>query len=94
MMTIEKDLRYLSAFKRQVESDSGTHGLDIGFLFASPLIYKEQCTGSKESYSVLDPIEFSKEVQDIKEAATNSNQEITFQSAVATVINFSQMLNK
>ena len=41
MMTIEKDIVFLRAFKRQVESDTRPHGLDIGFLFASPLIYKE-----------------------------------------------------
>ena len=68
--------------------------LDIGFIFASPLIFKENPAKTKDRYSVIDPIHFSQEAASIKEAVAETSQKIIFQSMVATISNFSRILNQ
>ena len=57
-------------------------------------MYKEPNLGPKGGYSVLDQINFSKELLSIKQAIKESEQSISFSSMVATVPNFTKMLNK
>ena len=69
--------------------------LDIGFLFASPLIYRDTSTGSRRSgFSVPPPLHFAEEVRNIKHAIKNSKKRIVFKSMVATQANLCEMLNK
>ena len=61
MEALMEELKFLRTFHKQHLAESDIN-LDIGFLFASPLIFKELNSGPKENYSVLDPIIFGKEV--------------------------------
>ena len=96
-----KEYNFLKKFyfehQEQVEhQQKSPHQLDIGFLFASPLIYKnfDPCRTRKEGMEAPPPISFQEEVKNIKQAIRDSEKKIAFKSMVATISNFSEMLNK
>ena len=67
--------------------------LDIGFVYASPLIIKEKKNvNGKEIIVRSTPIEFKKEEKTIKSAIVESEKSIRFKSMVATTENFGEML--
>ena len=72
------------------------HKLDIGYLFASPLIFesKQVTENNKEAHREVSAIRFQDELEIIKQAVHESRQAITFQSKVATHSNFVEMINK
>ena len=61
--------------------------IDIGFLYASPLVYRDQ-VGLK----ALRELNFIKEAQTIKESVRKSGKAVKFKSMVATEEHFDEML--
>ena len=65
-----------------------TSKVDIGFIHASPLMYK------KGKLYVPEQLEFLREKETIKQAIHESEKAIKFKSMVATQKNFSEMLSQ
>ena len=68
------------------------NSLDIGYLFASPLIYEAKEV--KGTLREVSAIRFQDEIEIIKQAVHESHQAITFKSKVATHSNFVEIINK
>lgn len=68
------------------------NALDIGYLFASPLIYENKEV--KGALREISAIRFQDEIEVIKQAVRESHQAITFMSNVATHSNFVDVINK
>ena len=66
--------------------------LDIGYLFASPLIYENK--EAKGALREISAIRFQDEIEKIKQAIQESSQAITFKSNVATPSSFVEIINK
>ena len=63
--------------------------MDIGFLFASPLVIRDGA-----GLKALDPLNFMREAKAIKESIKKTEKAAKFLSMVATEENFEKMLRK
>ena len=81
---LQREIDYL---KKQLMRGKSKTQLDIGFLFASPLIYRDE-----DGLFTSPQLTFKTEKRYIKEAIRESHKAIKFKSKVATKENFSDML--
>ena len=68
-------------------AESNKKVLDFGFLYASPLIYKDV-----RDWRILPQLDFVSEAKHIKEAIYGSNKAIKIKGKVGTLENFIEFL--
>ena len=82
--------------KHETQNDKKKASLDIGFLFASPLVFESESNFSDQKMiqNAIPQLQFLQEAKAIKDSIKKSGQDVSFKSTVLTQNNFIEMLKK